>query len=342
MASSALGRLGRSLLGGLAFVCVPLLGRAADGEPVKFETFDKVDIHGTFYASPKGTKGPCALLLHPIGGNIHMEGWSELAAKLQKEGFAVLAFDFRGHGDSLNVDPLFWNDPLNRQLKSFRPVKPRDQINYKDFTNVYHYGTLVNDIVAAKRFLDKKNDSGECNSANVVVIGAESGATLGAMWIWYAWHYRRVSTGFPVVTPPANQVDGQDIMAAVWLSINPNLGNARVVADKWFRAPVREKVPMFFLYGDGDTKAQQYSRHLFENVLRAEKDKQQLKYTIMKPVKDTKLSGRELLGKPDLDTDKMIVAYLTKIVEAKGMNTYNRRDVEKTLLVRVPVQNYLP
>jgi hypothetical protein len=62
----------------------------------------------------------------------------------------------------------------------------------------------------------------------------------------------------------------------------------------------------------------------------------------MKPVKDTKLSGRELLGKPDLDTDKMIVAYLTKIVEAKGMNTYNRRDVEKTLLVRVPVQNYLP
>jgi pimeloyl-ACP methyl ester carboxylesterase len=341
MQRSALGRLACSLLVGLALVEMPQRSHAAETERVKFDTIDDVEIHGTFYASPKGNKAPCAMLLHPIGGNIQMKGWDELAARLQKEGFAVLAFDFRGHGDSTGVGQRFWLDPVNRTLKGYRPDKR--QISYKEFTTLYNYGMLANDIAAGKRFLDRKNDSGECNSANLVVIGAESGATLGALWIASEWKHRRLTTALPIVTPTGNQMEGQDIACAVWLSISPELSKGyRVSADSWLRAPVREKVPMFFLYGDGDNKALNYSKHLFETVLRADKDKdKQLKYTIMRPVKDTKLSGRELLGHPDLDTEKMITTYATKVLEDRRSNAWSRRDADKIPPYRVPIQLYL-
>jgi alpha-beta hydrolase superfamily lysophospholipase len=334
------GRLTWGVLASLAWFGMQQPSAAADKERVKFDTWDQVEIHGTFYPGSKGNKSPCALLLHPIGANSQMQGWDELASSLQKEGFAVLTFDFRGHGDSTNVGQLFWRDRDNQQLKSFRPGKLKEQISYKDFAT-FSYGSLVNDIAAAKRFLDKKNDSSECNSANVVVIGAESGATLGAMWIWHEWHRRRVSAVLPMVTQSPNQTEGQDICCAVWLSINPELTKGyRVSADSWLRTPVREKVPMFFLYGERDTKAASYSKHLFEGVLRAHTDKQ-LKHTIMRPIKDTALSGRELLGKQSLDTEKLIVTYVNKVLEARGANTWSRRDVDKTLLVRIPYQNYL-
>src|SRR5262249_50434133 len=94
------GRLTWGVLASLAWFGMQQPSAAADKERVKFDTWDQVEIHGTFYPGSKGNKSPCALLLHPIGANSQMQGWDELASSLQKEGFAVLTFDFRGHGDS--------------------------------------------------------------------------------------------------------------------------------------------------------------------------------------------------------------------------------------------------
>src|SRR5205823_1326566 len=107
---------------------------------------------------------------------------------------------------------------------------------------------MANDIMAAKRALDRRNDPGECNSANIVLIGAESGATLGALWAWYEWHRPKYNVGFPLQPTNRSQVEGQDIACAVWLSISPTLGTGRspwkVPVESWLRSPVREKVPM--------------------------------------------------------------------------------------------------
>src|SRR5690348_5048282 len=97
-------------LAGLALVAIPVAGRAADAERVKFYTYDQVELHGTFYMGDLGNKSPCVLLLHALGASSDQEGWADLAKKLQKEHFAVLAFDFRGHGESVAVQPVFWNE----------------------------------------------------------------------------------------------------------------------------------------------------------------------------------------------------------------------------------------
>lgn len=327
----------------LAWTLLPYAGQAQQSqgampEKVRFETFDRADLQGSFYAGPRGNKSPCVLLLHPIGGSSQQEGWNDLSKELQQKGFAVLSFDFRGHGSSTTVDPTFWSlDAGNRTLRSFKPEKVKTTIGYKDFTSLSNYATLVNDIAAAKRFLDRKNDSGECNSANLILIGAESGATLGALWIATEWKRTRMTS---ITAATQGQVEGKDITGAVWLSISSTLGNHSVRVGDWLRSPVRENVPMFFLYGDGDTRSATLAKHLCDNVLKANRSKD-VKHSTHKALAGTKLAGRELLGKRSLGTEELIVKYLDKVLEDRPSNAYIRREVDKTLLYRVPFESFV-
>lgn len=340
MGRLAFGRLVWSLLAGLVFLGWPLAGPAAEPERVKFDTYDQVEIHGTYYPGDAGNKSPCALVLHAVGGSSREEGWDNLAKELQKKHFAVLLFDFRGHGESTSVGTNFWLDRGNQSLKSYRPGKLKDQISYKDFTTQLNWLSLVNDIEAAKRFLDRKNDAGECNSGNVAVIGAEGSAALGALWIATEWRHPRMANRFPPVPAERGQMEGQDIACAVWLSFSPHIAKFTVRPDSWFGNQVREKVPMCFLYGEQDSKGKTYALHLYDSVLHARRDKK-LKLTIEKPIKDTKLSGRELLGKPSLNTEELILTYVSKVIDERGSNAWSKRDVDRTILSRVPIESFL-
>ena len=66
-----------------------------------------------------------------------------------------------------------------------------------------------------------------------------------------------------------------------------------------------------------------------------------MKLTGKMPIKDTKLAGRELLGKPSLPTEDLIVKYVATVVEARRTNDWARRDSDRTVLVPVPTNRYL-
>jgi pimeloyl-ACP methyl ester carboxylesterase len=340
----AFGRLACSLLAGLALACWPQAGLAAEPERVKFDTYDQVEIHGTYYPGDLASKSPSALVLHALGGSSREEGWDNLAKELQKKHFAVLLFDFRGHGESTAIGTDFWRMPGNSSLKSYRPGKLKDQISFKDFTTMQNWLSLVNDIQAAKRFLDRKNDSSECNSANLVVIGAESSAALGALWIATEWQHPRMLNRFPPVPANRGEMEGQDIECAVWLSFSPHISVDRTKftlhPDSWLANPVRDKVPMCFIYGEQDTKSKSYALHLYDGVMHARRDKK-VKLTVEKGMKDTKLAGRELLGKPSLNTEELIVTYVSKVIDDRGANPWSKRDVDRTILARVPVERFV-
>jgi hypothetical protein len=338
----------KSQIAGVVFATIGLAWmapsiRAAEPERVKFLTFDQVEINGTFFPGSKGNKSPCALMLHALGGDSQQEGWEALAKKLSEKGYAVLAFDFRGHGESTSVGPAFWT--LNRTNSSLRSSggRQKDRISFKDFTSLYNLASPVNDIVAAKRYLDQRNDSGDCNSSNVVVVGAESGGVLGAMWVYDQWLRPHIQIGFGNIQASGEAPrEGQDILCAVYLSILPDLsvGNKkyRVPLDTWMRTPVRDKVPMLFLYGKEDSRSANYAKHLYSSVLHGDKLKID---TYEKPIEETKLAGRELLGKASLKTDEIIDKYLTKVIETKRQNTWVRKDAERTKLMPFYVEKYL-
>src|SRR5207247_7667436 len=130
------------------------------------------------------------------GGSSHQDGWDDLAKKLSAEGYSVLSFDFRGFGNSHSISPGFWDPSKNphnvKYVNGANKAAQPTSIDHKDFDSnaSRYYPYLVNDIVAAKSFLDRRTDQGQANTSNLVVIGAGEGATLGAMWMASQWHLR--------------------------------------------------------------------------------------------------------------------------------------------------------
>ena len=76
------------------FFMAAFAGFATAQEPVSFSTSDGGMIFGTLYGT--GNRG--VVLAH--GGRFNKESWAKQARVLEMAGFRVLAFDFRGYGQS--------------------------------------------------------------------------------------------------------------------------------------------------------------------------------------------------------------------------------------------------
>ena len=116
-----------------------------NAEHITLKTIDNVNIVGAYYKSP-GNKG--VLLLHMMPAT--KESWESFATKLQNAGFAVLAIDLRGHGESGSSD-------------------------YKNFSDAEHQAS-IHDVEAAVEFLKSKGVS------EISLGGASIGANLA---LWY-------------------------------------------------------------------------------------------------------------------------------------------------------------
>ena len=302
-----------------------------EGEKVKFTTGDDVELVGMFYPSSKKKKAPCVMLLHQLGSDITQDGWDRLALELQKSGYSVLAFDFRGHGKSTEVNTKFWSRAANQQgIKTYSAARPKTSISQKDFRPEYFY-RLVDDIAAAKLFLDKKNDSDECNSASVIVIGAEEGATLGTMWMATEFNRHRLTNPLPIPANVDPRTEGKSLTCAVWLTISPKIRNQTASGlSEWIKTVggKENKVPMFFLYGEKDQPGETFAKHCEGDVKKGKTDKD-FPLTGMKKIAETKLTGVGLLGK-SLDTTELITKYLDKVIKEKGAGEWEKREVDRT------------
>lgn len=328
----------RLLTVGLLVLVAAPAARAAAKTEVKFYTFDRVELHGTFYAPEGGPRSPAVILVHRLGGSRQDAGWEELATALRKADFAVLSFDLRGHGESTTVEPTaFWRLPTNyTQIRGANPKK--EQIAFKDFRTEY-YPWLAHDLDAAKQFLDQQNNARLCNSSNLIVIGAQDGGAVAALWICWEWFHRRTEHDafgrvFPVGPP-----EGQDISAAVWLSVPATLGRGSLSA--WFRAPVSagqratvgEKVAMQFLYGKEDTRAAQAARVLMD-ACKGSRGHPSLASLLAKP---GKAAGADLLGKEELKTEQDILNFLNAVLE-KPHNLWAQRSIG--VLTQIPLSQF--
>jgi alpha-beta hydrolase superfamily lysophospholipase len=338
-----------------AFACLAP-GAAAQNnfEKVRIKTVDGVDLSGRFYPG-SGETPPVVLLLHGLKENSNSKEWTSLAKALQAKKFAVLTFDFRGCGSgTTEVDPaLFWA-PENRLNQLIRGRK--ESISSKEFKPEY-YPALINDIAAAKAFLDRRNDGNaggaRCNSSNLVLIGSREGAALGAIWLNAEWHRYKVKTnpmGQPIIQngfngpegladaqqPPA----GSSVVGALWLSITPKLLGPRMPSlpldSILLTAAKKQYVPMAFMYGDEDVPAKKIARSLEAKLvvykkLKGAKGKREpedkYKFTGAWAIEKTKLDGVGLLAVPEM-VDK-VVEWVDNVAQAKS-NEWVEQDFRKT------------
>lgn len=213
-------------------VLVPLAGgrsaRAAGPEfrSLTLTTGDGVELAARYAPGRLGGKSPAVIVLDDVRSGARPETCRAVATKLAAAGCAVLSFDFRGHGGSTAVTPDFWADPSNRRLvKGYHRTRPKDRIAHADFRPGY-LPALVNDVAAARAFLDRRNDAGECNTGQLYVVGFGEGATVGALWVAAEWQrFRCVGTyGERLDATP----EGRDVAGCVWVDPAPALDKQAV------------------------------------------------------------------------------------------------------------------
>jgi hypothetical protein len=221
-----------------------------------------------------------------------------------------------------------------------------DRDDFKNLPDYYPF--LVNDISAAKSFLDRENDRGTVNTSSLVVIGAGQGATLGAMWMASEWHRQKASVdalgnlardkkGFPVLDDP----EGRDQACGIWLNLSPTLAGREIPQSvhNWLADVSGDnKVPMAFLFGDKDAKAKERAERDLEiirerikkdNDIKEEEFKKRIKFTNLNAIEGGgTLAGSQLISK-DFDTTNWIVnKYLPKLMEERGNKEVRTRSAK--------------
>jgi hypothetical protein len=234
---------------------------------VGFRSADDVALRGTFYPGPQGRRSKCVLLLHDAGQSRNEANLVRLAQSLNGEGYAVLTLDFRGHGESVRVGKAFGDFPHNRDVRAFPgPVRlggraPDDDtvgtINRVNFPAAY-YPHFVDDVVAAKAFLDEKDRKGQVDAANLVVVGIGDGATVGSLWLaTESARHRSAAPGAMAKYQPVPEV--RHVAGAVWINFRLTLGglDRGAALGEWLRSAGRHQaVPMTFVYGQQDRAGQ--------------------------------------------------------------------------------------
>jgi pimeloyl-ACP methyl ester carboxylesterase len=316
--------------------------QAPKPEKVRFETVDQVDLEGTFYPGGMGRKSPTVILLHKLGGSSTQDNWKGVAEALQKQGCSVLSFDFRGHGRSTNVGAMFWNHPYNARYIKVKKVggKMPTTISQADFMPGY-IPYLTNDISAARMYLERRNDASECNVSNLILVGAEEGATLGALWVAAECRrYRLLPGGIGVGGARRNaKPESKDIVGCVWVGMSDTLGRGVRVTpalrDWLIRAGKTEKIPMVFLYGKNDPKgaaaSYQFVKYIKPSYVRLKKGQKPKPGEPMPATfdagADTKLAGSKLLS-ASLDTPDWISKKYVKD-KLDTSNAWDKRESDK-------------
>jgi len=132
---------------------VPPAKAASSAVTVSIPTKDQLLLTASYWA-PKGKgKAPGALLVHEAGAD--RRSLDELGEALHKKGFAVLAIDVRGHGESVSKD-VDW-------------AKAED-----DKARELLWGLAARDLDAAAGFLVAKNEV----QASLALFGVGAGGAL--------------------------------------------------------------------------------------------------------------------------------------------------------------------
>lgn len=333
----------------LAGVCA---AQRVNKEQVSFRTFDGVTLKGSFYPSNKGGNAPVMLFLHKYGQDRSKGDWEGLAKKLQDAGYAVLSFDFRGHGESKQIDPeKFWTYGPNQKFYRGRIDINRKKIEIKDFRPGY-LPYLIADVIAARQDIDNRNDNGSCNSSNIVLIGAEEGAVIGMLWL--ATEYFRdaiwpVNSGRLPNSPPIplviqeglrfDRAAAEDVAGAIWLTYTKSPDRISIPHSimSALVPKMREQIPMWFAHGAEDTLGASDAKYMFESFLRAHKLKDKEDFTSKYAIPKTKLRGASLLGKPELNVEETIEKFLKKMVERRPNEAKKNRNANSAAPYYVPL-----
>lgn len=280
-------------------------GRLTVPEPreVSFATGDGLTLAGTYYPSERKREAACVLMLHDLWRSTKRSdaSWDRLARTLQRDGWAVLTFDFRGYGSSPRGGIPQHAALLgpNRMLHDFIVHKEESSDSKR------YLPWLVQDVVAARLWLDLKHDEGEHNSRNLFVVAAGEAAQLSLVWmVTETVRVKKMESakapkkGDKKPTVPVGEPEGKDLRGAVWL--DPGTEGGPLLGDRqvWPRIvdPLGPSLPQILCLYD---KTRLESEHA-ANALRRER-RRFLQRVEFAEIQGRKVSGGRLLNEDHVE-----------------------------------------
>ena len=254
---------------GILFACMPLVMQAQETKATEDlkprpETLTTKDdrplaLAITYWPSAMKQDGAVVVLLHGQKGN--QLDWGALPKALQDEGYAVIAVDLRGHGQSKTVGATVEaveTNPKKKPKPAKLGVKEVDANNLKvvDYENMVQY-----DMKAVKAFIFSEHQKKKLNMNKMGIIGGTMGASVGLQFAARDWMEKPHSDG-----PVGNQTPrGQDVRALVLLTPDPEVKLPLTPAVDTLRAPILQ-VAMLFGVGKKDKPDKGTTKSLFEKA----------------------------------------------------------------------------
>jgi hypothetical protein len=314
-------------------------------EKVEITTDDGVTLVGDWYPSDKGKNGPVLVLLHAIGPgrkDAKRQDWEKFPEKLQKAGYHVLTFDFRGHGDSTKLadKQRYWKTMVDNRLPTPRlGTNLPATINSADWRNPQHLLWLGNDLIAVKKWLNLKNNAMECNSNNVCLIAAEQAGVLSYLFIHNEWtdpsHDKANDWSKPLALQFRNpsKWEGEDFSHLILLSMPNRLSTSNyqgLLKERMTNLRVKRAIDVLTVYGGDDQPVKTFWSEAIKWI-KPEKEVKELEKTGRLEVPKTKLAGINLLTNEALEIEKKVLEYLDTHM-SRGRPWQKQKEDERPIL----------
>lgn len=222
-------------------------------EEINRPTSDGVYLNGTYFRPDQaGRETSVIVLLHSKGGS--QVDWFPFAKQLKDKGFAVITFDFRGHGASKAVNREIYLDPVDAEKgggKMDPDAKPKENaaarekkkkpIDFdKDFRKGAHSKNLVRDLDTIKTFILEQHNAGALNVQRLGLVAADEMSSNVAMEFAGSEYKKKVGWA----------PGGGDLHAMVL--INPSVKYKDWTANVEFddKEPIDKKVPILLVSRD--------------------------------------------------------------------------------------------
>jgi len=209
-------------------------------EELQLETSDGIRIAAWYYPAAEDAKADATVILvHDLDGS--HETVDTLARSLQVAGYAVVAPDLRGHGES-GLRP----DGVRADAGDSRLLKKADLESIAAATGGSHRGqaALRGEIEAVRNWIKQKSETGELDIDRLCVVGCGLGATLASMWTAADWNWPPTTSG-----PQGQQVRALALISPVWASKGISM-SLPLKSDA-----IQHKVPIMVLAGKSDRDA---------------------------------------------------------------------------------------
>jgi pimeloyl-ACP methyl ester carboxylesterase len=247
-----------------------------------------VELSGTFYPGSNGKESVPVLLLHMYRGS--RADFAPLVPILQERGFAILAPDLRGHGQSRKRVSLSGRGPATTVLNA-------EKFGPADFAAMVQF-----DLEAWKRFLLEKNDAEQLNIERLCIVGAEMGASIGLVWARLDWSWPQ----YPGIK------QGQDVKALVLIS--PQWSFRGLDLQQALNHPyIRSEMSILLLVGAEDSRFLADAKRIHGILERARPGLAELpaaQRTLFFGQLSSPLQGTQLLGAPGLNLGDLIARFI--------------------------------